>query len=391
MLKYYSADYLFPVNSAPIRRGVVAVDASGVINAVYNADEALALGDVKIERFAGVIIPGFVNTHCHLELSHMKGEVERQTGLVDFIQNVIKKRKADEEEIVLAMVQADNIMFENGIQAVGDHVNSAVSAKTKQNSKIHYHTFVEIIGLNEDQAEEKIDEAKEIEFLFGTKNASISPHAPYSVSKAIFKSMKKSVPEDNILSVHNQESEEENRLFRYKEGKFLEFYDFIGFDYSKIKAQARNSLQSYVPYLPTKNKVILVHNTYTSVKDVDFLNRLGRKVHFCLCPKANLYIEGNLPKLSFFDVEGDYLTLGTDSLASNDTLDILEEIKILHQHYPELDLKHSLKWATLNGAKALGVENELGSLEVGKKPGLILLKNLQNFKLSEEVRVQRLV
>lgn len=391
MLKYYSADYLFPINSAPIRRGVVAVDEKGIVNAVYTADEIFSLGDIEIQRFPGVIIPGFVNTHCHLELSHMKGEIDRQTGLVEFIQHVIKKRKASDEEIEMAMTQADRVMFENGIQAVGDHANSGISAKVKSNSQIQYHTFVEIIGLEEDKAQEKIDQAKDIEFEFGTNRVSITPHAPYSVSKAILKALKKMVPADNILSIHNQESEEENRLFRYKEGQFLEFYDFIGFDHSGIKAQARNSLQSYVPYLPRENKLILVHNTYTSVKDVDFLDRLGRKVIFCLCPKANLYIEGNLPKISFFDAEGDHMTIGTDSLASNDSLDILEEIKVLHKRYPDLELKHTLKWATLNGAKALGMEDELGSLEVGKRPGLVLLKNLQDFRLSEDVTVQRLV
>src|SRR5690606_37003782 len=75
----------------------------------------------------------------------------------------------------------------------------------------------------------------------------------------------------------------------------------------------------------------------------------------------------------------------------NDSLDILEEIKVLHKHYPDLELKHTLKWATLNGAKALGMEDELGSLEVGKRPGLVLLKNLQDFRLPEDVTVERLV
>src|SRR5690606_30480795 len=133
------------------------------------------------------------------------------------------------------------------------------------------------------------------------------------------------------------------------------------------------------------------HNTYASVKDVDFLDRLGRKVIFCLCPRANLYIEGYLPKISFFDAEGDYMTIGTDSFASNDSLDILEEIKVLHKHYPDLELKHTLNRATLIGAKASGMKDELGSLEVGKRPGLVLLKNLQDFRLSEDVTVQRLV
>src|SRR5690606_15016849 len=203
MLKYYSADYLFPINSAPIRRGVVAVDEKGIVNAVYTADEVFSLGDIEeIQRFPGVIIPGFVNTHCHLELSHMKGEIDRQTGLVEFIQHVIKKRKASDEEIEMAMTQADRVMFENGIQAVGDHANSGIYAKVKSNSQIQYHTCVEIIGLEEDKALEKIDQAKDIEFEFGTNRVSITPHAPYSVSKAILKALKKMVPADNILSIH---------------------------------------------------------------------------------------------------------------------------------------------------------------------------------------------
>jgi cytosine/adenosine deaminase-related metal-dependent hydrolase len=391
MLKYYSADYVFPVNELPIRRGVVAVYSDGVIDAVYSGDEAFSLGDVEIERYPGMLIPGFINTHCHLELSHLKDRIKPKGGLVDFIKNVIKSRTAEPKEITKAMLQADKLMYKNGIQAVGDHVNTAVSAKVKEDSNILYHTFVEIIGLKDDEACKKIDEARDIEFFFDPDHASITPHAPYSVSKTAFKIFKKSVSEDNIISIHNQESDEENKLFRYKRGEFLDFYDFMGLDYSEFKAQARNSLQSYLSYLPISNKVILVHNTFTSIKDIDFINRLGRNVVFCLCPKANLYIEDRLPRINLFDWNSDNLVLGTDSLASNDTLDMLEEMKTLHAHFPDLDLLKTIKWATLNGAKALGVDDQLGSLEVGKAPGLILLKNMKNFRLHDDVRVQRIV
>jgi cytosine/adenosine deaminase-related metal-dependent hydrolase len=391
MLKYYSADYVFPVNELPIRRGVVAVDSDGVIDAVYSGDEAFSLGDVEIERYPGMLIPGFINTHCHLELSHLKDRIKPKGGLVDFIKNVIKSRTAEPKEITKAMLQADKLMYKNGIQAVGDHVNTAVSAKVKEDSNILYHTFVEIIGLKDDEACKKIDEARDIEFFFDPDHASITPHAPYSVSKTAFKIFKKSVSEDNIISIHNQESDEENKLFRYKRGEFLDFYDFMGLDYSEFKAQARNSLQSYLSYLPISNKVILVHNTFTSIKDIDFINRLGRNVVFCLCPKANLYIEDRLPRINLFDWNSDNLVLGTDSLASNDTLDMLEEMKTLHAHFPDLDLLKTIKWATLNVAKALGVDDQLGSLEVGKAPGLILLKNMKNFRLHDDVRVQRIV
>jgi cytosine/adenosine deaminase-related metal-dependent hydrolase len=198
------------------------------------------------------------------------------------------------------------------------------------------------------------------------------------------------VSEDNIISIHNQESDEENKLFRYKEGEFLDFFEKMDVVMEDFRAQARNSIQSYLPYIPAKNKLILVHNTYTSIKDLDFVDRMGRSVYFCLCPKANLYIEDRIPKINNFILGGHDIVIGTDSLASNDTLDILEELKVIHQEYPELDFNETIKWATLNGAKALNLDSELGSLEVGKRPGLLLLEGMDTFKLNPKVKVRRI-
>jgi len=109
-----------------------------------------------------------------------------------------------------------------------------------------------------------------------------------------------------------------------------------------------------------------------------------------LCPKANLYIEDRIPKINNFILGGQDIVIGTDSLASNDTLDILEELKVIHQEYPELDFNETIKWATLNGAKALNLDSELGSLEVGKRPGLLLLEGMDTFKLNPKVKVRRI-
>ena len=389
MVKYFSADYVVPVSTQPIKNGVVAVDAEGEvisITDIYSLPE-----DVHVESFEGVLIPGFINTHCHLELSHMQGKIDTNLGLVKFIEGVMSSRKDDDSTIEQAMSLADKKMYDNGIQAIGDHVNSAVSAKVKENSKILYHTFVEIIGLNDDQVNDKIDEARDIEFNFDPKHSSITIHAPYSSSKKMLKTFKKSVSEDNIVSIHNQESDEENKLFRYKTGDFLGFYEKIGYPIENFKAQARNSIQTYLTSLPTSNRTILVHNTFTSLKDLDFVRRMGKQVVLCLCPKANLYIENTLPKVNVFVQEEFEIALGTDSLASNDTLSILDELKVLHDKFRDLDFLETIKWATINGAKALGMENTLGSLEVGKKPGLVLLKNMSHLKLTDKVEVQRIV
>lgn len=388
MVRYFVADIVLPIARPAIKDGVVAVDDEGVIVAVHDVTDLPK--DVKVERLSGTLIPGFVNTHCHLELSHMQGKIPANKGLVDFILQVNEHRSVDDNTVQRAMKSADKTMFANGIQAVGDHVNTAISAKTKEQSKMYYHTFVEIIGVQEAIAAERIDKAKDTEFHFDQKHTSITPHAPYSCSKSLFRLLKKSIAEENILSIHNQESEEENKLFRYRSGDFLRLYEALGININSFKAQARNSLQSYLPHLPNRNKLILVHNTFTSMKDLDFIRRMNREVIFCLCPKANLYIENTLPKLAL--LENDFMiTIGTDSLASNDSLDILAELKTLHQHYPELDFLKTIQWATLNGAKALNMDADIGSIEVGKKPGLVLLKNMLSTKLTDDVKVERII
>ncbi len=388
-MKYYGADVVFPVASPAIKKGIVAMDDHGVVKGVFNPGE---IDEAQVEYFKGALIPGFINAHCHLELSHMAGVVAQKTGLPKFLEAVMDGRDQNQNksEVEQAMVDADKAMYDNGIQAVGDHVNSAVTAQVKEASPISYHTFVEVMALNKDDVVKRIDNAKEIEFHFDYKHSSITPHAPYSSSKYLFKSLKKAISEDNIISIHNQESDEENKLFRYKKGKFLDFYKKISYNFDEFKAQARNSLQSFLPYIPTKNKLILVHNTYTSIKDLDFVDRMGRDVFFCFCPKANLYIEDRLPKIENFMLGKYNIILGTDSLASNDTLDILEELKVLHNEYHHLDFQETIKWATLNGAKALNLDHELGSLEEGKKPGLILLEGMETFKLDEKVKVRRI-
>ncbi len=386
-MKYYAADVVFPVAGPAIKRGVVAMDDQGIVKGVFNPGE---IDENLVEQFKGALIPGFVNVHCHLELSHLLGVVPRSTGLPSFLSAVINERGNHESKLEAAMEEADKMMYDNGIQAVGDHVNSAVTAKIKENSPIKYHTFVEVMATNKEDVVTRIDNAKEIEFHFDYKHSSITPHAPYSGSKFLFKTLKKAISEDNIISIHNQESDEENKLFRYKKGEFLEFFKKMDMVLEDFRAQARNSLQSFLPYIPSKNKLILVHNTYTSIKDLDFVDRMGRSVYFCFCPKANLYIEDRIPKIDNFLLGGHDIVIGTDSLASNDTLDILEELKVIHKEFPDLDFNETIKWATLNGAKALNLESELGSLEVGKKPGLVLLEGMDTFKLNPKVKVRRI-
>jgi len=118
-----------------------------------------------------------------------------------------------------------------------------------------------------------------------------------------------------------------------------------------------------------------------------------KDLFWCLCPNSNLYIEKKIPPLNLLLEEECEIVIGTDSLASNSNLSILEEIKTLQHNFPEIHLGELVKWATINGAKALGEESSFGKIEIGKKPGLLLLEDvdLQNMKLLPGSQVRRLI
>jgi cytosine/adenosine deaminase-related metal-dependent hydrolase len=391
-MKSFKADYIFPVNAAPLKNGIVTIDGSGKIISVTDQNTYSETNDRPVEHLSGIICPGFINAHCHLELSHLRGKIEQRKGLVNFIKEVQKFRGADINQINDAALQADDEMHQNGIVAVGDIVNTNVSIPIKAGSKIYYHNFIECFGFLPCKATEVFDNALALLNEFKPQSCSITPHAPYSVSKELFKLIRNYNEEgENLVSIHNQECEDENKFYRYKTGSFLDLYDSFGIDISFFKPQARNSLQSIVHFLSEKQDILMVHNTFTNLKDIYFLKRFDRKIHWCFCPNANLYIENTLPKVALFIDRGVNITLGTDSLASNESLCILSEMRTLQQNFPSLSTALLVEWGTINGAKYLGIDDEKGTLEAGKTPGLNLITGLDGLKITPDTAVKRLI
>ncbi|WP_406824387.1 amidohydrolase family protein [Pedobacter sp. KACC 23697] len=388
MLKYFSADWIFPVSSPPLKNGVVVVNPADEIEGVLTREEAESL-NLDIVKYKGAIVPGFINTHCHLELSHMLGQIPEQTGLVEFVQQIIKSRQGDIAEIKAAMYAADQEMFDNGIVAVGDISNQILSKEVKENSKIHYHTFVEAMGFNPERAGAIMDNVKGIKQDFKPLPVSIVPHAPYSVSPALFELIREDAEKDNsFISVHNQETDNENAFFENKTGGFLVLYQFLGLDINFFGPTHKTSLQSWLPYIK-EQKALLVHNTVSNKADITFAEANNPNLYWCLCPQANLYIENALPDVELLMDENVKITLGTDSLASNHQLNILSEMLTL-QKYKQVPFEKLLSWATINGAEFLELDQQMGTIDVGKKPGLNLIQLSANFKIESD-KVQRLI
>ncbi|HRH48103.1 MAG TPA: amidohydrolase family protein [Panacibacter sp.] len=394
----FKADYIFTGNEMLHRNHVLVTDEQGIIKDIITVSDA---GD-DVQQFKGMLTPGFINCHCHLELSHMKGVIPNRTGLVDFLLQVVQQRSADEAIIYTAMRNAEQEMYNGGIVAVGDICNTAHSIGIKQKSKIRWHNFIEVLGFTETNAPDRFSFYKNIyeQFLrLQTTNnkiqASLVPHAPYTVSGKMFQLINDATA-GKVISIHNQECAAEDELYKSKSGDFFRLLDFLKIDTSFFRASGKSSLQTYLPLLDKAASILLVHDTFTEQQDIDFCKQQsesnGQQIFFCICANANLYIEGRMPPFDLFRKNNCAIVLGTDSYSSNWSLSILDEMRRIQQESAfSMPTAEILKWATINGAKALNIDDYLGSFEKGKQPGVVLIDELTNQYISVRSKARRII
>lgn len=392
-MRYLTADIVFPVSSEPIKNGVVVLNDKGWVVSVTGYDP-VTYEAFELEYYKGAICPGFVNAHCHLELSHLKGRIPEKTGLPEFLRQVVQLRDVKEEDILAAIDREDQFMLENGIVAVGDISNTNYTFARKKESPIDYYTFIEAFDFLPDNAEKEWNKALSLSEKLGNEaKHAIVPHAPYSVSEKLFKYIGDLCYEtDGVVSLHNQETPSENEMFQNKSGELLEVFQSFGIDYSNWKPSGFNSMSSVVVHLPKCVKILLVHNTCSTREDIKWAHAYSKMVYWCFCPNANLYIEDKLPNIPMFIEEGCKCVLGTDSLSSNHQLSILEEMKTISDNFPQIPFITQLDWATKNGAELLGFQKTLGSIEAGKRPGINLIEDfdLEKMCLGKNAQVKKL-
>jgi cytosine/adenosine deaminase-related metal-dependent hydrolase len=338
------------------------------------------------EVFEGILIPGFVNAHCHLELSHMRGQLPERTGLIEFVKRIISQRAQDPDFISDSIIKAEDEMLVNGIMAVGDISNTSDTAFQKRKGRISYYNFVEVLGWTPASAKGSYERALEVQREFGDCGpAAIVPHASYTVSENLWNLIEPQFA-GHTISVHNQETPDEDEFIRTGGGGFPALYAAMGVDNSHHVPAGVSSLQSYLSKLHAAKNRLLIHNTMIEEEDVRFAlaSSPAGTTYFGLCINANLYIENKVPPVELLRRLNAPIVIGTDSLASNWSLGIHDELRSLRTYFPQVPLEEMLGWATLNGARALQMEDRLGSFEKGKTPGVLLLQE-------EDLSVKRIV
>ena len=342
-------------------RPVVTLDDQGRILCVEQWQQLDNLATT--EFYAGALCAGFVNAHCHAELSYLHGAIARGSGFAGFARAIGQVRgNFTTEERQRALRAADARMWSEGVQAVADIVNGSTSFEVKSRSNIYYKSFAELFGLN--------SAASAIESFCHSERTSPTPHSTYSVQDAAFGDVA-TMAGDNPLSIHFMESPDEAALYR-GEGSLAAWYGRMGWqcdflDYGSPAARLVGSLAA-------DQQLLLIHNCCITEEDITLINNhFTRPVAWVLCPRSNDYISGLRPPVQMLRRHDALICLGTDSLASNDSLSMIEEIKALG----DVPLAEAVKWATINGAKALGIDGEMGSVERGKRPGLVLIEGVE--------------
>jgi cytosine/adenosine deaminase-related metal-dependent hydrolase len=394
-VKFYSADVVFPIDAPSIPKGLLVTENDGTIidclgpeHPEYNLQNA--------ENLQGWLVPGFVNAHCHLELSHLKNRIPQHTGLDGFVEDLMHLKRIPDFEKQESIAAADKEMLANGIVAVGDISNGSDSFEVKAASKIQYFTFIERYGFNPAAAESSFETGnallKILKQLPKNTAGNLTPHANYSISIPLLQKIVNQLEEEKgVFTIHNQESMSENELFQFKTGKMVERFKRMNIPIEKFEVTGKTSLASLLQFFPSKIPIQLVHNTFSSEKDIQQAIAHNRQTYFCLCPGANLFIENMLPPVELIRAFTNQLTIGTDSLASNNQLDIVEEIILLQNAFPKISTEEMLKWGTLNGAKFLGFSNHLGSFTKGKKPGIVNLTDINAFSFKINSRAKKAI
>jgi len=335
-----------------------------------------------IERYRGILCPGFINAHCHLELSHLKNTIPPHTGLIPFLLDVVSKRDHDQSLILDCIENAEKEMELEGIVAVGDICNTSITLQSKCNSKIKWNNFIEVLGMKDEKAEANLLHYEGILDVFNgaatNMKSSLVPHAPYSISNKTFEGINNRTGH-SIVSMHSQENPAEDELYAKGTGDFIRLFNKLGLAESPFPVSGKSSLQSCLPYFNKQQRMILVHNTFTAAEDIVFALDHAKEylsgIHFCICANANRYIENQMPPIDLLMKHKAEIVLGTDSYSSNWQLSIAAEIRTIRKELPEMPLQRILQWATINGARALERDDALGSFEPGKKPGIVLLDN----------------
>ena len=391
-----AASFVYTLDAEePIRNGYVEYYDDGTIAGVGECEDI-----ASEERFLeGAIVPGFVNAHCHVELSHLHGKFRKGTGMAGFIDQINELRDWAGREVKASLVKDwMDKMWKDGVSAMADISNDDSSFEVKASHPMYTRTFLEVFGSEPHMCDGVMSDVTALNAVADEAgiDAAPTPHSCYTMSPQLLSASALAGLEKGYLSYHSQESQEEEDLIRSGSGAMYENRKRSGMSTPPVTGES--SLKYFIDRLsdvkqaPYDEHILLVHNVCLSKEDIDAAKAVMKNVFWAICPLSNIFIHEALPPVPLMRENGLDIMVGTDSLSSNDDLDMVKELTCLHVNFPEVPMNELLVWSSLNGARFLSKEDKLGSITPGKKPGLVYIENIDtDGNLTTESRSERII
>ncbi len=378
-MKRIAAKYVYPLTSTePLVNGFVEVEEDGTVVRTGVCEDP-AKESVFLD---GALVPGFVNAHCHVELSYMKGLFRKGTGMAGFIDQINELRDTKSlEQKVSDLTQAMDSLWEQGVVAMADISNCDDSFAVKARHPMYTRTFLEVFGTEPEDCGAVMEGVRKLKAVadgFGI-DAAPTPHACYTMSPELVTAVSAEGLKSGFLSFHSEETEEEEEMLKYGSGKMWENRVKAGMSVPPVTG--KSSLLYFIDRLlqghpaPFDEHILLVHECCMDQEGIDAVKAVMNHPFVAVCPLSNLFIHNALPPIDLMRRNGLKVCVGTDSLSSNDDLRIVDELFCLQRNFPEVPLGELFTWASRNGAEFLS-KPEFGTLEAGKKPGLVLVDHL---------------
>jgi aminodeoxyfutalosine deaminase len=366
------ARYVLPMDQPPIDDGAVVVEGDKIV-AVGKTSEIRAAhtGEVR-DLGERVLAPGLINTHCHLDYTRLRGEVGWHGSFTAWIlQLVAAKQLHSEKEFAGAIPRGIDMLAKSGTTTVVNIESYPGLLDQVLPTKLRVWWCLELIDLNrKDEAKGLVESA--LELIAAHPNVrggfGLSPHAPYTVSEDLYRLSAQYARGRNIpLTTHVAESEEEDEMIRRGTGQMYDYFFRAGRDMSDCKRAGPVQLLSEYEVLGPG--CIAAHANCLTPLDITLLKQSG--THVVHCPKTHRFFHRDMPFFQTMRGQGINVCLGTDSMASNDSLNMLEEMQQMAQVFPRLSAQELLELATVNGAKALNQVEKLGRITPGAWADLI--------------------
>ena len=393
-IRRIAASFVYTLDAdEPIKNGYVEYDAAD--------GRIVAVGECgpDDEVLSGAIVPGFVNSHCHIELSHLRGKFRKGTGMAGFIDQINALRDWAGADVKARLTQEwMDKMWKDGVSAMSDISNDDSSFKVKSSHKLYTRTFLEVFGSEPEMCEGVMADVTALKSVADAEgiDAAPTPHSCYTMSPQLLSASASAGLESGYLSYHSQESQEEEDLLISGSGAMYENRKRSGMSTPPVTGES--SLKYFIDRLaaakpaPYDEHILLVHNVCLKQDDIDAAKKVMNNVYWAICPLSNIFIHNALPPVPLMRRNGLAITVGTDSLSSNDDLDMVKELVCIRQNFSEIPMNEILVWACLNGARFLSKEKALGSLTPGKTPGIVFVSNVdENGSFTSESKSERVI